>query len=254
MQYLHIGFYKTGSTYLQEHFFPRLQHEVITNEGMIGHPSNGFSDWREKLDKIADKYQSPKILIVFRRQPEIIESLYKHGVWKGYPGSIESYMGIQPGLKGHHKMAQGADWKCFRYDEIVAGYQDQFGKDNVLAIPYEMMKSDLEDFCNTIADFFDCARIPVIRSASNKGSNAALHHHYLFRNRIYSRPTKSRAMRFGIVKIFQGATMIIGSAFRPAKPMAENIRSMIVSHHATANRRLSDLVGRDLGQYGYFQG
>lgn len=252
MQFLHIGFYKTGSTYLQEHFYPRLHTEVISDEGMIGHPSTNFIDWRERLDGIATDYQNYKILIIFRHQPSIIESLYKHGVGKGYPGDLESYIGIKPARPGIHQMAKGVDWKAFKFDEMIEGYQTRFGKDNILALPYEIMCSDIEDFCNRIADFIGCNRVPVIRKSSNVGANSALYRFHLFKNRIYARPARSRAIRFATVKLAHVLAICAGVFCPAARPMSKSVRDMIASHYAGDNHRLSDLVGVDLGQYGYF--
>ena len=180
---LHIGFPKSGSTYLQKWFelhpelyfqpkhfaqgfynaweFARYAQEnktvaekyVLSCEDLsifnsqrdpIGHRVTHPFDYRSFQNNVCNMlhnlFPNGKILIVTRGYTTIFKSLYSE------------YISMTGSLSPENFVA--ADKELFQfmfdYSYVINLYREKFGRDNVLVLPYELMRDDLPKFLSLI--------------------------------------------------------------------------------------------------------
>ena len=168
---VHIGYPKTGSTWLQQQVFPRLSlpygnadprlraamtrlilddafdpadvrlkppvlfsDEAICGD-MFADVSHGFRS-AERLHAVAP---NARVLVLVRRQPDMVRSLYAQYVNMGGIGSLDDFLaGRAAGCLFTHQHLE--------YDRLVTHYAELFGRERVLVAPYERLRADPLDF------------------------------------------------------------------------------------------------------------
>lgn len=186
--FIHIGFSKTGSSFLKYWFdaHPELHY---SNKEALG----GFKDtssiydytktndienlkyfvtsdtrmhcWRildvdsadnwfdikdtynhqEKVSKITRSlFGEAKILIITRGFEGVLQSFYSSYIKRGGTNNLEGML---------NKYQKDYILPAYNYDFIINLYMKNFGKENVLVLPYEILKDNLESFLNEI-EFF----------------------------------------------------------------------------------------------------
>jgi hypothetical protein len=276
--WLHIGFHKAASAFLQRRLFPRLtgidyvtgperteaqrlilEHfaspskeiqvtlpagALLSSERLIGHPSNGFRDWEHRLDVLSDLFPAAAIIIVFRRQDAALESMFKHAMAKKkYPGTMEEYIGLKASTVAtvqRESLSRATDYRAWDYVPIIAGYQERFGFKKVLALPFEMLAESPTAFCRAITDFIGVPLPAIDYAAVNTGLSKVGYHYHSVRHRL-------GLSRFTFKPIERMASRVSG----PAAPMSKKMHEIILAHHRASNERLSQIVERDLRRYGY---
>lgn len=242
----HIGFAKTGSTFLQHELFPRLAVQVPSDETSIGRPRTCFADWRERLDRFEGR-----AVIVIRRQPEILESYYKHAVLKGYAGSLHSLIGLAPLAGSTARRDYATDWRAFDYTPIIAGYVDRLGAENVLVLPYEFLRADLIGFCSRIAEFVGTPLPPIEPRQHNVGANKATLLALRLRNYYGLQCNSSIGYRLagGAVTVAKALSPLLP----PSRPMDDKLKQQIFEHYRQSNRDLMKFIRlSNLKKYNYF--
>lgn len=181
----HVGLHKTASTWLQNEIFAHLkginyfdQEYIIKNivlpsdesftenisqisskidtdkptvfssERLSGNPHSGYYDNRILANRIKSIATNAKILLIVRKQESMIVSCYKQYVKSGGCCTIEEY--ITPVIDGRLPLF---DLECLKYERFVSRYVDLFGRDNVLVLPFELLKSNRSDFMSRVGEF-----------------------------------------------------------------------------------------------------
>lgn len=154
--FFHVGLGKTGSTFLQDRFFPRLMdinylprnrfhraHSFIAN-----HPSSTILVSREfdqqlelEAVKFAESFPEAHPIIVLRRPDSYIASQYRRAVKNGFRGDFIDFFDLDQD-KGHFKQSD------LQYDEQIAMLSRLFSKP-VIVFFYEDMKADLNGYLET---------------------------------------------------------------------------------------------------------
>lgn len=194
---IHIGFHKTGTSWLQD--------KVFTNDSEVFHPisklapyfvfdENGFklNSFNKNEDVIKKElnnllkdspvlngripvlsyerlsgspfaagvnasthalrlkliFPKGKVLIVIRNQQDAIHSVYFQYLTGGGTHGIKKFLnarynGLRPHFSTNH----------YHYHYIIAEYQNLFGKENVLVLPYELFRDNKESYLSRISDF-----------------------------------------------------------------------------------------------------
>ena len=154
--FFHVGLGKTGSTFLQDCFFPRLEdidylprnrfhraHSFIAN-----HPSSAVLISREfdqqlegEARKFAESFPQARPIIVLRRPDTYIASQCRRAVKNGFRGRFEDFFDLDQD-KGHFKQSD------LQYDKQIEMLSQLFLQP-VTVLFYEDMKADLNDFLET---------------------------------------------------------------------------------------------------------
>lgn len=177
--FFHVGIGRTGTSFLQARFFPKLR-----NIAYIRNPnyrtgsytaviraskaerlliSNEFDrDLADELHNIAARLPQARIIMVLRRPDQWIASQYRRRVKNGYQGRFSDFFDV------HHD--QG-DWK----QEVLYFYQhiqliEQLFEQPPLVLLYDELKTDPFAFLDKIAAY---AGASYARSAINTATKHA---------------------------------------------------------------------------------
>lgn len=193
---LHIGYAKTGSTFLQfnifkpdygfynafdQHFAEVIQRLILCNsftydtietlkfftdkyakaisqglkpvisaESLLGQLFANNNIEKEISVRLKETFPDAKILIVIRKQKAIIKSAWKHYLRNNGAQTIDRFIrkdGIKPGFTSILNMDR------FQYHFLVGQYQNLYGKENVLVLPFELLKINQKEYVNKILAF-----------------------------------------------------------------------------------------------------
>jgi len=147
------------------------------------------------------------------------------------------------------------DMNWVKYVEM---YQKVFGKDNVLAIPYEMMKESSDDFLKHILKFMNIAEMKfnfcsTVENPSYEGD------HYtgwkLDQNSFFLKFPRIRArvhkhLTPWVVNVALLNKLLLKIYKVP--PVSQELKSDIKRQFKESNQNLAELSGFDLEKYGYF--
>ena len=228
---------------------------VISSEVLIGSPLTGGAEGETNLYRLHNAFPDARILIVIREQNAMLRSLYKLLVNFGLPYKIETVLFND--LVGN---VPTFDLKYLCYDYKIEAYQQAFGKDSVLVLPYEQFKLKPKQFLDAIRLF--CEIEPdhyPIQANMDKRENTNRSLVSLEIKRLYNRYiAKTKFSMEGLYK----PTQISGRAnFNPLVPLvverwlekrfAAKVVRMTDGFYAESNARTETLANLSLGEYGY---
>ena len=178
--YFHIGYPRTGTTFLQKGIWPQLSSEIYQPKsrvgeiyrakyrheleavytGISGHTIDQrifldseeefsgdlFHDFLDIPEKLATINPKAKIIICLRSQITIIPSLYYLYIKKGNTLDYSAYV---KRITANNK---------FDYFSIVSRYIEVFGKDNVLVMLFEDLNNAREEYINEILTFMNISK------------------------------------------------------------------------------------------------
>lgn len=199
---LHIGYHKTGSTFLQRglfsekaagfslvagppslvpafasvngfafdasetasFFMPQISRAfeeglvpTLSAERMSGSPYRGGYDSRIVADRLAETFPNARVLIVIREQADMVLSLYKTYVRMGGPASLTQYA-----LSSYETWERAALFRFdyLEYHRLIGHYQTLFDPENVLVLPYELLRARPRRFILRVARFAGSRAVP----------------------------------------------------------------------------------------------
>lgn len=312
---IHIGYFKTASTWLQHHvfgrkdrgFFPlapesvvdpqkackhlskplirarhgyqltpfqqgrkrlfRLMNEidltqpgqpVISNERLSGYPMAGGHDALTICTRIHHAFPAAKILIVIRNQHQMIKSCYVQYLRRGGMRSLEQVL-----TPFKDDRFPGFTPRFFMYHHLIKAYQDLFGPESVLVLPYEMFTANPEDFVTSIYRF--CGMTPDHDFAFDEVENPSSLSYVDYKTRhlnVLSMQTSLNGFSSHYSekrRDYVLAARRLLERWAPEKRKKKHERrmqDMIREHvpqsfYALSNRRTSSLIGIDLSTFGY---
>lgn len=234
--------------------------QLITGESLVGHTHCGGYNAKINADRLKELCPQAKILIVVREQKATIRSLYKTFVIWGMPHSIDRILKpVEPNLSPQFHL------DFLRYDLLVAYYQQLYGKDQVLVLPYELFADDGAGFLRKIFDF--CAienaeekikKLPINRKV-NRGQtlvNLLIERwrNYFFLSTPFNYAGLFKPTEAGLKK------RIARSKNNPFPSFMDNwfesrfkqkVDAQCAGQFAESNRQLQKITGLDLKKYGY---
>lgn len=133
----------------------RIKHDrkltVISNEDYVGHPFSGGALGEQFGRRIHETLPNAKILIIIREQRKMVLSHYAHFITQSHARlSLEQFLSPKYWLQ-----SPGFHHSAFAYSRMVGWYQKMFGSDQVLALPFELLKANESQFFDYISDFLE---------------------------------------------------------------------------------------------------
>lgn len=292
---LHIGFHKTGTTWLQSGLFRSepfntawdsmaiartviLTHtldwcveavradlerdriagttkraiDVMSWERLSGSPHAGGYDSGVIADRLHQLFPDARVLIGVREQRSMIEALYRQYVRNGGVATLHGYLHPRnpaeiPQFRFDH----------LEYDRLVRRYQELFGRDRVLVLPYERLRHDQLGFVDAICRFCEVDP-PTLPDDSDSypgyGAKTTVLKRQL--NKVFVRSSLSPAARY-YVKNHESRFDRLDS--RMPRMLEDRIKTgwrILVEDSAAgryeqSNRGLAEVTGLDLRTYGY---
>jgi hypothetical protein len=303
---IHIGYQKTGTSWLQRYVFPnrdlgfdspvaessikkhlvaphdlafdagavrdrylpriqKLEQEglvpVLSAERLSGDPHFRRHDNVRIADRLAASFPEGRILIVVREQRAAILATYKQYVASGGLLSLDRYLRAG-GSTPHWPF----ELDQFAYDRLIEHYHRRFGPERVLALPFELFVRDGRDFVSRIVRFAGATSDDAVVAALPFGAreNPANPPLYVAVKRRVNPLLRHRLTPWGAIHPKKGAGRLLvrtlwNAADRaPARLNAhveEGMRAAVAGaagdHYRESNARTSELIGIDLGDYGY---
>jgi len=299
---IHIGYAKTGSTFLQSNIFNEnfgfynpydiysseiIQKLILTNsfeydaletrkffeekykksgeknlcpvisaEDLSGHLFANRNNYEKEISqRLKETFPNAKVLIVVREQKSIIKSAWRHYLRKNGAQSISRFIGkknIKDGFSPILRLDK------LKYDLLVSYYQELFGNENVLVLPFELLKVDQRGYITKILAFagLELKNIKDLYEPENLSPKAIelfichklgffMHKDILGEKTAVVEKVINKVSRFfGLVTPNFINKKIEGS-------WEKYISEMTKDYYRDSNKKLSQLIGHDLRVHGY---
>jgi len=226
---------------------------VLSCEALSGNPHTG--GWWSGLvaDRLAEALPQARILIVVRRQAEMLASTWRQFVLRGGTRSAPRYLREDP----QRRLLPGFRFGHFEYDRLVEAYQGRFGPAQVKVLAFERLRSDPEGFVAEIVRFAEAPphRGPLPPPA-NRGLSALALACLRRGNRLLRRdelnpaaPVRIDAWPHLIRRLDD--LLLRRLADRAEQRLAECAAAAAEGRFAASNARLAARTGLDLAALGY---
>ena len=230
---------------------------VISDERLSGNPHSGGYDSRENAERLVRTFPEARVLLVIRRQADVIYSTYDQYVEAGGTCSIRDYLSrrtrhAMPSFRLEH----------FEYHRLISLYMDLFGRDRVLVLPYERLRSVPAEFLADIMRFAGNPRpfLPDPGQRANAGRPALLGavlrrlNPFLVRDDLngYSILAVPHARRV-IYPALKACVEWLPRSWneRIEGSVRAEIHAACRGRYGSSNRRTAELTGLDLAAAGY---
>ncbi|MEQ9643314.1 MAG: hypothetical protein RIM84_25060 [Alphaproteobacteria bacterium] len=245
------------------HFAGRLDQgdlvPVLSAERLSGYPDSGGYDSAEIARRLRDVFPDGRVLIVIRRQADILLSFYKVYVQVGGHLSLADY--VAPPSGGRLRMPR-FDFAHFAYHRLIGHYQALFGVERVMVQPFEDIASRPETVARHIARFAGLETVPDVAAArrvnaSLSGLTVAMKRRlnpFFLRDAAngYSPlaiPGLSEAGNAGF--IWLDRRLPAGWRTASDRRLAAKVARLAAGRYAASNRATQDLTDLDLATRGY---
>ncbi|MGQ7794088.1 hypothetical protein ACUN0C_16905 [Faunimonas sp. B44] len=215
------------------------------------------------------------VVFVFREQLSLLKSLYTEMVKGGYPGTFRKFL-------EYTYLFQDRNWcREFCFDKVFDLYAGLFGRENVCAVPFELLKADEKAFVARLCDGIGVSRVELqMRELNKQGPSLGVYelmrrfnekfpHEFggafyepfsCMRMRTYFQnelgvavPHERAADDFIRMPLSKGAQQL--QQHNPAPDIDLNFPPALVERltaiYAPSNARLAEQTGVDLAGYGY---
>ena len=232
---------------------------VISAEALIGNPYCGGFNAKQNADRLKQLFPEGRILIIVREQQKLIRSLYKTLVTWGMPHTIKRLLNPVD-----TSLAPQFNLEFLRYDKAVAYYQQLFGKDNVLVLPYEQFVEDPTLFLRSLFHFAgqnadkSLARLPVQKKVNTNQTLLNLYLQRLHNLLFLSSP-------FNYAGLLPSTEARVHARLRRSKKnpfpkwmdnwfehdFSQTVAKACKGKFSGSNARLAKLTGADFARYQY---
>ena len=249
---------------LEKHFIKSREGDLSTifsEERLSGLPHEGGSDSVQTARRIKLLNPDSKIIIVIRKQEDIIKSSYMQYI-VGYGSySLKEYLNPTT-----IKKSNLFSYYFFEYHRLIEIYNNLFGSNNVLVLPYELLKKNKKEFIKEILEFINIEIehekiIAEIDFSPKNTSSSAL---YILIKRFFNpfilkgHKNIGNTLHNPLIKyIFKVISFILRKrkiSFIDTK-ISENqkiyINTFCKNKYIKSNRITNGLIKHDLTEYGY---
>jgi hypothetical protein len=216
---------------------------------------NSYVDARLTADRIFEAFPQARILICIREQKGMVLSLYSEYMKQGETTTIEEFIGVDGRRPG---AAPLCDIEQLEYHHLIAYYQNLFGKDRVLVLPFERLSKSPTEFLQTILNFADSPGLPdvpaLVRNRALGAGTLALRRslNRWCKEPDFTRPRQPISWRL-LTRFSNVADRLMPASVNES--VARRLRGAVEQHvgnrFALSNRQTSELVGCDLAELGY---
>lgn len=210
------------------------------------------------IKEIFSKY-NPKIIFIFRKQDDFLESQYRELITRGYKESLETFLNYRNnefGIYSRGSFKINISVEDLNYYEHIKHLYNLFGKEKVLALPVELLKIKKEETLKKICAFLDTKYIDY--EPSNK--NESLDINSLLLIKKINNVVEFLGLKKIITKYIKGegdvkkiiSKVKFWKTDNNKKFINNEMRKKILLLHAIDNQKLSELIDIDLKDLGYY--
>jgi len=233
---------------------------VLSHERLSGNPHSSCFDASVIASRLHCVFSSSKIFICIRKQSDIIFSTYYQYLKAGGTMKLSRYLKFTyDGKRPFFSI------NSFEYFLMVKRYYELFGMKNVLVLPYELFVESPQLFLAELQNFAGFFSMEEVDSSEikNRSSNYFLRSFFRWANLFRVKTSLNnysvcgnRIGFFFLTTLFE--TIISRSNLSYLDNYIENKnRKLIVefvgNQFVNDNKKLGELIGIDLGKYGYYK-
>lgn len=230
--------------------------------------SAGFADRREIAMRLRKLFDRADILLTIRRQDHCVPSLVSHYRRKGIICAESVGEWVEGALNGRPFLRASRSWilRQYLYSTLVGLYREVFPEATIKVLPLEMLESDASGFAEQLADFLgiDVAETDaLIRLAERRNDSVRLQARFQRGQRMrplrrmYHAVRKRYFPEFRIREALPWVDAAVdgaasrGESASAASILSDESRASLAEYYRPDNRRLCEMTGLDLEQYGY---
>lgn len=234
----------------KQNLIPVISQEMLSCDQVAGRY------WgKEVADRLYSVFPTAQILILIREQKSMVLSSYGQYIRNGGVHSLQRFIGIE-------KLPPGFSPICrldyLEYDLLISYYQKLFGKDKVLVLPFEELKTNPDNIIKSILNFvgldFEVKNLQPSTNVNYQAQTIALMRKL---NNFLPPPDFSSKDHPFIWKItwktLHAFDQLLPSTFHQKEQLRlkKEIADFIGQRFNASNQRTSELIGIDLAKFGY---
>jgi len=123
---------------------------VLSYERLSGSPHAGGYDSKQIADRLAATFPDARVMVVIREQSSMVVSLYKVYVRMGGTASLRQYVDPPPQSSARAPLFR---FDFLEYHRLIGYYQQLFGSEDVLVLPYELLEERPKRFLVRLGEF-----------------------------------------------------------------------------------------------------
>lgn len=233
---------------------------VVSHEGLSGNFLGGLVMVRDTPHRLHAVFPDACILIGVREQGSLIRSLYGQYVMGGGVYGIDEFLGPDDHRPGFRPPC---DLERFEFDLTVATYQKLFGRERVLVLPQELLRSDPDRYMEMLMNFSGAHSLtPDARPGpkQNVGIGAWAYGARRRLNRVLDRPPTAKGDRAQLSRSYKVADAVLRALDRIMPPavrgrgdahLRDRVARRVKGRYVESNRRLAAMTGLPLAELGY---
>ena len=291
---MHVGYHKTASSWLQDCVFPHVRglryadplvqplvdalatapdeefceadlrkridqlgtpRLLISHEGLSGSLWDGYGAGPRNARRLHAVLPEADVLIVVRRQDEMLRSIYAQYVNEGGTRVLRDF------VAGFDVEGSRFSLRHLEYDRLVSCYVALFGADRVWVAPYEQLRAQPAEFLSDLCDAVG-AQLPDVvpsswpnRSLSRPCLWLLRTWNLMFRASRFNAAPRVRALPGGrrIRRALQGRVddMVHGVLGNPLQTTDAALLAEAAANFDRSNQRLQRFCRQPLARWGY---
>ncbi|MDG1739470.1 MAG: hypothetical protein P8L68_08975 [Paracoccaceae bacterium] len=228
---------------------------IWSEETLTGNPNTGRYDAHSNAVKLKETFPKSKILVTIREQKALARSLYAECLHQGGTIRCLGYFG-----SGNEPLSMPALLRLdfLKYDKLLQHYINNFGAENVLVLPQEMLRKSPSEYFNRLTAFTGTEPIEHINKINVHGSLSA-RGLYVARllNQLFAPDPRhfggNPRHRFVFDRILRRLDRVIPKAidFGAERTLSRFIEDRYSGEFSASNANLAELTGLDLAALGY---
>lgn len=125
----------------------------------------------QKLYQITQNhFKAIKVILIIRRQSDLVQSIFAENYV-----NYNSILGIDSADEfANYLLCEGNNQEAdslLQYNYLIETLDEVFGRENVLVLPYEKMKENVNEFLVEIASFMEIEKFSGTKELNNKKDN-----------------------------------------------------------------------------------
>ena len=228
---------------------------LLSYEGLSGSLWDGYGAGFRNATRLHSVAPGARILLVVRRQDEMLRSVHAQYVNEGGTRSLRDF------IQGREVEGSRFSLRHLEYDRLVGRYVQLFGRDRVWVVPYEHLRARRQMFLDDLCDFLGTG-------LTSKVSRAQLNHslsgpslwllrswNRLFRATRFNADPRLRSLRGGrhVRNLMQRGVDPVVRWLIPERSTAPDAGMLaeLAAGFAASNQRLQHFCSQSLAEWGY---
>ena len=290
--YFHIGFHKTGTTYLQNNVFPNItgvsyvprfagldllngliNHEnykkeqtlkllmpyvkedvvVISFEGLVGQPFYSNTELSLRIAQRISLFENPHVIVTIRRQENIIDSLYRQFIQQGGKEYFVDFIDEEN---------QIFDFDYCDYNRLISAYEKFIGTENISIFTQEELKQNPNETISRLLNVLGKSKSQLEKASGGHG-NISMSNMSINLMRFLNRFSSSSINGIDKKGFFKSSNLrmlmqhrvdpwILSKISSKKSYLANDVRKKVKAYFQESNKILDSQFNLSLKELGYY--